>query len=185
MKNIILASQSPRRKELLARLVADFSIMPADINEEVKNQYAPVDYVEAMAEQKAALIAASHPENLVIACDTIVVLDNQILGKPVSREDAFHMIQSMSGRSHEVYTAVVLRQENHLERALTSAEVTFYPLTEKEINEYLDCGEYADKAGAYGIQGAAGVFVEKVVGDFYSIVGFPIGRVHQMLKKFE
>lgn len=181
---IILASQSPRRKELLGRLVNHFDIMPADIDEEVKDQYSPIDYVEAMAELKAALIAKTHTEALVIACDTIVVHHGRILGKPVSRGDAFQMIQSMSGTAHKVLTAVVIRRGNQIERALTTAEVSFYPLTEKEIENYLDHEEYSDKAGAYGIQGAAGVFVKEVVGDFYAIVGFPIGKVHQMLKKF-
>jgi MAF protein len=182
---VILASQSPRRQELLHWLMADFNIQPADINEEVKDQYAPKDYVMEMARQKAAVVAAEHPEALVIASDTVVVLDEQILGKPKSREEAFGMLKSMSGGSHLVYTSVVIRQGDQLEEKLTSATVTFYPLTDAEINRYLDSDDYKDKAGAYGIQNGAGVFVEKIEGDYYSIVGFPVGAVNQMLKKFE
>lgn len=181
---VILASQSPRRRELLQWLMPDFIVQPADINEEVKEQYSPIDYVMVMARQKAAVIADGHPEALVIASDTIVVLGEQILGKPKSREEAFAMLKSMSGGSHLVYTSVVLRKEKQLEETLSSATVTFYSLTDAEINRYLDSDDYKDKAGAYGIQNGAGVFVEKIEGDYYSIVGFPVGAVNQLLKKF-
>lgn len=181
---VILASQSPRRQELLHWLMDDFAVQPADIDEDVKDQYAPTDYVMEMARQKAAVVAAEHPEALVIASDTVVVLEEQILGKPKSREEAFNMLKSMSGGSHLVYTSVVIRQEDQIEEKLTSATVTFYPLTDGEINRYLDSDDYKDKAGAYGIQNGAGVFVEKIEGDYYSIVGFPVGAVNQMLKQF-
>lgn len=181
---VILASQSPRRQELLRWLIPEFEIQPADIDEDVKEQYAPKEYVMEMARQKAAVVAEKHPEALVIASDTTVVLGEKILGKPKSREEAFEMLSSMSGGSHLVYTAVVIRRENTIEEQLTAAKVTFYPLTEEEINHYLDSDDYKDKAGAYGIQNGAGVFVEKIEGDYYSIVGFPVGAVNQMLKKF-
>lgn len=180
---VILASQSPRRQELLHWLMDDFEIQPADINEDVKDQYAPKDYVMEMARQKAAVVAEEHSKALVIASDTVVVLDNQILGKPKDREEAFGMLKGMSGGSHLVYTSVVLRKEDRLIEELSSAIVTFYDLTDDEINRYLDSDDYKDKAGAYGIQNGAGVFVEKIEGDYYSIVGFPVGLVNQMLKK--
>ena len=178
---VILASQSPRRQELLRWLITDFVVQPADIDEEVKDQYMPTDYVMEMARQKAAAIADEYPEDLVIASDTVVVLEEQILGKPKSREEAFGMLKSMSGGSHLVYTSVVICQEEQVAEKLTSAKVTFYPLTDAEINRYLD----SDKAGAYGIQNGAGVFVEKIEGDYYSIVGFRVGAVNQMLKDFD
>ncbi|MGO2891297.1 Maf family protein [Enterococcus devriesei] len=181
---VILASQSPRRQELLRWLIPEFEIQPADIDEDVKEQYTPKEYVMEMARQKAAVVAEKHPEALVIASDTAVVLGEKILGKPKSREEAFEMLSSMSGGSHLVYTAVMIRQANKSEEQLTAAKVTFYPLTEEEINRYLDSDDYKDKAGAYGIQNGAGVFVEKIEGDYYSIVGFPVGAVNQMLKKF-
>lgn len=181
---IILASQSPRRKELLGWLVDEFTILPADIDETVRASDAPVDYVQAMAANKAELVAKDHRNALVIASDTIVATEKTILGKPTSRGDAFNTLKALGGRTHFVYTAVVMRRGEQMEKALASAEVTFYPLSDEEINRYLDTGDYADKAGSYGIQSLAGSFVEKINGDYYSIVGFPIGVVQQMLKKF-
>ncbi|GCF95777.1 Maf-like protein maf [Enterococcus florum] len=181
---VILASQSPRRKELLAWLIPEFEVQPADVDEEIKAEHTPKEYVQEMARQKAAVIAAKHPTDLVIASDTVVVLGDTILGKPKDRLDAYEMLSGMSGGSHYVYTAVVLRQNDQIEEALTHAKVTFYPLTEEEIQRYLDTGDYQDKAGAYGIQHQAGVFVQEIEGDYYSIVGFPVGKVNQMLKKF-
>lgn len=182
---IILASQSPRRQELLRWLVPDFAIEPADIDEEVKDLYPPKEYVQLMAKEKVALIAKKHPQELVIACDTIVALGGKVLGKPKDRVEAFQMLKQMSGTSHEVYTAAVLQQADQLKTRLTQATVTFFPLTDQEIERYLATGDYKDKAGAYGIQHEAGVFVEKIVGDYYSIVGFPVGVVNQMLKEFD
>lgn len=181
---IILASQSPRRQELLRWLVPDFVIEPADIDEEVKELYPPEEYVQLMAKEKAALSAKKHPQDLVIACDTIVALNGKVLGKPKDRADAFRMLQQLSETQHEVYTAVVLRRGEQLVKELTQATVTFFPLTEGEIERYLDTGDYKDKAGAYGIQHEAGVFVKEIKGDYYSIVGFPVGVVNQLLKKF-
>ncbi|EOH91317.1 Maf family protein [Enterococcus pallens] len=181
---VILASQSPRRKELLSWLIPEFTIQPADVDEEIKAEHTPKEYVQEMARQKAAVIAENHPEDLIIASDTVVVLEDKILGKPKNRQQAYEMLEAMNGGSHVVYTSVVLRQGNQVEEALTSAVVTFYALTEDEIENYLDTGDYKDKAGAYGIQHQAGVFVEKIEGDYYSIVGFPVGKVNQMLKSF-
>ncbi len=181
---IILASQSPRRKELLAHLIADFKVEPADIDETVHEGDQPEEYVMSMAKAKAKKVAEAHPDDLVIACDTIVVNHGQILGKPSDREDAYRMLAGMSGGMHHVYTAVVIRRGHRIAQALVPAKVLFFELTEAEINDYLDSGEYTDKAGAYGIQGRAGLFVKKVDGDYYSIVGFPVGVVNQMLKQF-
>ncbi|MCD5002163.1 septum formation protein Maf [Enterococcus saccharolyticus] len=180
---VILASQSPRRKELLRLLIEDFTILPADIDETIHETDEPTEYVSRMAQEKAAVISRQYPEDLVIASDTIVA-NNRILGKPTSRAHAKEMLLSMSGKTHSVYTAVVLQTATKKVQRLASAEVTFYPLTEDEIDRYLEKNEYMDKAGAYGIQGSAAVFVEKVVGDFYSIVGFPVGLVNQLLKEF-
>ncbi|MGG5317558.1 Maf family protein [Enterococcus sp. AZ072] len=181
---VILASQSPRRKELLAWLIPEFTVQPANVDEEIKSGHTPKEYVQEMARQKAAAIAGCNPQDLIIASDTIVVLEDKILGKPKNRQEAYEMLESMNGSSHKVYTAVVLRQGNHVEEALTSATVTFYSLSVEEIENYLNTGDYKDKAGAYGIQHQAGVFVEKIEDDYYSIVGFPVGKVNQMLKSF-
>ena len=181
---IILASQSPRRRELLGHLVTDFQVLPADIDETVLLDEGPTDYVMRMANTKGDKVAKSYPDDLIISSDTIVVWDKQILGKPRDRKEAFEMLRQLSGAAHLVYTGVVLQKGAKRSQALTQAEVSFYDLTDAEINRYLDSGEYADKAGAYGIQGQAGVFVKEIQGDYYSIVGFPVGAVNQMLKEF-
>lgn len=121
----------------------------------------------------------------MIACDTIVVAGGKILGKPKSREEAFEMLSLMSGQMHHVYTAVVLRKGRQMLTKLVPAKVLFFDLTDAEINQYLDEGDYVDKAGAYGIQGKAGMFVKKVDGDYYSIVGFPVGAIYQMMKEIK
>ena len=182
---IILASQSPRRKELLRYLVTDFLIEPADVDETIQPSDEPEDYVMRMAQSKAAKIAAHHPADIVIACDTIVVNQGEILGKPVDRKDGYRMLRALSGGVHQVFTALVIRQGGQITTALVPAEVTFFELTDEEIQNYLESGEYADKAGAYGIQGGASLFVKQIVGDYYSIVGFPVGVVNQLLKKFK
>lgn len=181
---IILASQSPRRRELLGYLVTDFQVMPADIDETVLLAETPENYVMRMANTKGDKVAAGRQEDLVISSDTIVVCESQILGKPHDRKEAYEMLRQLSGGTHLVYTAVVLQQGEKRSQALTQAAVSFYDLTDAEINRYLDSGECTDKAGAYGIQGQASVFVKAIQGDYYSIVGFPVGAVNQMLKEF-
>ncbi len=180
---IVLASQSPRRKELLGRLVPAFSIQPADIDETPKLKEDPVAYVQRMAAEKAAAVQ-NNEETLVIASDTTVVLGNEILGKPEDDEEAKRMLRKFSGTTHDVYTAVVITDGTQEECILSQASVTFYELTDEEIERYLATGDHRDKAGAYGIQSYAGTFVESISGDYYSIVGFPIGAVNQALKKW-
>lgn len=180
---IVLASQSPRRKELLGRLVPAFSIQPADIDETPKLKEDPVAYVQRMAAEKAAVVQ-NNEETLVIASDTTVVLGNEILGKPEDDEEAKRMLRKFSGTTHDVYTAVVITDGTQEECILSQASVTFYELTDEEIERYLATGDHRDKAGAYGIQSYAGAFVESISGDYYSIVGFPIGAVNQALKKW-
>ncbi len=182
--DVILASQSPRRKELLAWLVPAFEVRPADIDETPKENEDPLEYVARMAEEKAAVIAASHPDQLVIASDTTVAIGQTILGKPADAQEAEEMLQLLSGKEHLVYTSVVLQKGKHMEKVLSQAAVTFYPLSNDDISQYLSTGDYQDKAGAYGIQGPAGIFVKKIEGDYYSIVGFPVGAVNQVLKHF-
>lgn len=180
---IVLASQSPRRKELLGRLVPAFSIQPADIDETPKPKEDPVAYVQRMAAEKAAAVQ-NNEETLVIASDTTVVLGNEILGKPEDDEEAKRMLRKFSGTTHDVYTAVVITDGTQEECILSQASVTFYELTDEEIERYLATGDHRDKAGAYGIQSYAEAFVESISGDYYSIVGFPIGAVNQALKKW-
>lgn len=182
---VILASQSPRRKELLQRIVPRFDVLPADINEEVKGFVTPLDYVLTMATKKAKCIAAKYPNDLVIGCDTIVAMDNEILGKPADRAEAFQMLKKLSGKKHNVYTSVVLMREDQESSATVSAIVEFYELTDEEINHYLDTEEYPDKAGAYGIQGQGALLVKEIHGDYYAIMGLPIGTLNRMLPVFK
>lgn len=182
---VILASQSPRRKELLQRIVSDFEVVPADINEEVRGFITPMDYVLTMATKKAKYIAAKYPNDLVIGCDTIVAIGKEILGKPASRNEAFQMLKKLSGKQHSVYTSVVLIKEDQESSATVPATVTFYELTDQEINEYLDTKEYTDKAGAYGIQGQGALLVKEIHGDYYAIMGLPIATLNRMLAIFK
>ena len=184
MKKIILASQSPRRKELLAHITSDFEVMPADIDETVLPGITPEDYVAQMSEQKAAHIFQHHPDHLVIGCDTVVVIDGEILGKPIDQSEAKAMLQRYSNRTHEVLTGLTLLSKDKQITKLAQASVTFYPLEETQIDDYVASGEPMDKAGAYGIQGGASIFVKEIVGDYYAIVGFPIGLVNELLKSF-
>lgn len=147
---IVLASQSPRRKELLAELVPSFQIQPADIDESVVFGEAPEEYVQRMAREKAATVTACFPTDLVIASDTTVVVGQEIFGKPADEADARRMLQKMSGKTHWVHTAVVLQKQEKRREKLVSAQVSFSLLTEQMITEYLKTGEYQDKARAMG-----------------------------------
>jgi len=181
---VILASGSPRRKELLKRIVEEFEVIPADIDETVMNEESPQSYAERMSRTKAAHLAQDYPEELILAADTIVAVDEKILGKPVDRKDAKAMLMSYSNRSHEVLTSVTLRQGMQEKTFVVTAVVEFYPMTDEEIESYLDHNEWQDKSGSYGIQGAVSLFVKGIKGDFFTIVGFPISRIYQELKEF-
>ena len=181
----ILASQSPRRKELLQRILPEFKIVPAEIDEKVNKDDTPIEYVQKMARKKAQQIAKDHPDEIIIGCDTIVALDNKILGKPVSREDGFSMLSELSGKTHDVYTSIVLLKKNQELATTVPAKVEFYELSDQEINCYLETDEYVDKAGAYGIQGQGALFVKQIEGDYYAIMGLPIASLYRMLQEFQ
>ena len=178
---LILASGSPRRKELLSLFGLPFVIRAADIDETMDQNKAPFDEVARVSRLKA-LAVPREEEDIVIAADTIVVLGGTVLGKPHSREEAIKMLTSLSGRDHQVMTGcTVIRGE----KTKTFTEVTdlhFRPLREAEILRYVDSGEPMDKAGAYGIQGGAALFCEKIVGDYYNVMGLPVCRLGQVLR---
>ena len=177
---LILASQSPRRKELLGLFHIPFSVRVADIDETMDMNKAPFDEVARVSRQKAEAIQRA-PEDVVIAADTIVVCQGRVLGKPKSPEDAKAMLRLLSGREHQVMTGMtVLRGET----VLTCTEVTdihFRELSEQEIEAYVASGEPMDKAGSYGIQGGAAVFAEKLVGDYYNVMGLPVCKLWKLL----
>ena len=184
---IILASASDRRKELLSRLVDDFSIMVSDFDEDkVKFQGDISSYVEEIALGKALDIKNKvHNDAVIIAADTIVTLENEILGKPKDEEDAFNMLKRLSGRTHKVYSGLVVinTETDRMIKTSKATEVKFSKLTDSEIKEYIKTGEPLDKAGSYGIQGKGGVFVEEIRGCYYNVVGLPLNELNNILKE--
>ena len=180
---VILASSSPRRKELLKKSVASFDIIPADIDESVKDRESPKSYVARMAEKKTLAIAKSYPDDIVIGCDTTVILGNSIMGKPQNDTEARLMLKRLSNMTHQVLTSVYIKTPTKIYRKTEMVHVTFYKLDETDIESYIQTGEHRDKAGSYGIQGQGALFVKEIRGDYYSIVGFPIGFVNQVMKE--
>ena len=183
--NIILASQSPRRKELLERMgLSGFAIIPARGEESCPPGCPPAAMVEELSRRKCAEIAASHPEALVIAADTVVEIDGRILGKPHSGEQAAQMLRLLSGRENRVYSGLTVFCGGE---AVTEHEVTavrFRPLSGADISSYIATGEPMDKAGAYGVQGYGCVLVEGVFGDYYNVMGLPVCRLARLLARF-
>ena len=207
---LVLASASPRRRELLSQIGLDFTVMPSTKEENAKTTEAGA-LVQELSRQKAVdiweqlsgdqgqnpdadqeqiseetqepnLNGKRQPELLVIGADTVVCCEGKILGKPHSREAAAEMLTALQGRSHEVYTGVTLYSQSETVTFFECTQVEFYPMTEVEISEYIDSKEPMDKAGAYGIQGLGARFVKDIRGDYNNVVGLPVGRLYQELK---
>ena len=178
--NLILASQSPRRRELMGLFRVPFTVHAADIDETMNPALRPYDEVARVSRCKALAVPRG-AEDVVVAADTIVVRGGTVLGKPKSRQEAVGMLNLLSGRDHQVMTGLtVLRGE----RMISCTEVTdihFRPLSRREIEAYVDTGEPMDKAGAYGIQGGAALFVERIAGDYYNVMGLPVCRLGVIL----
>lgn len=186
MRKVILASASPRRRELLEQAGILFEVMTAN-EPEIMTRTLPEEAVTELALSKARAVAKEmNREAVIIGADTVVVRDGQILGKPGDEKEAAEILRSLQGRTHQVYTGVALIVKDWgKERVKTfweKTEVTMYPATEEEIREYIATGEPMDKAGAYGIQGRAAVFVREIRGDYNNVVGLPVGRLYQELK---
>ena len=184
-RKIVLASASPRRSELLRMLgFSDLIVHPAVGEEHPQKGLSPEETVKALSRNKAQEVAAFfHGEALIVAADTIVWLDGEILGKPHSEEHAFEMLRKLSGRDHEVYTGVTLLDSDGLLCEAECSRVHFRPLSDKEIRAYIATGEPMDKAGAYGAQGIGALFVRAIEGDFFNVMGLPVCRLGQMLAK--
>ena len=175
LKHIILASASPRRKEILELADLDFDIMPSDA-EEITAKTAPHEVVMELASIKARdIYERSDKQSMVIGADTVVAYHGQVLGKPADEADAKRTLMMLSGQTHEVYTGVCLIEDGEAK--------TFYEISEDEIERYIETGEPMDKAGSYGIQGKAAVFIKGIEGDYYNVVGFPIARFLQEIRK--
>ena len=181
---IVLASASPRRRELLQMLgLEDFLICPAKGEELPPDHATPEETVCSLASAKAREVAAKFsPDTLIIAADTIVVADQKILGKPHSEDEAFRMLRMLSGRTHEVYTGVSLMRDEEMLTRAECTKVRFRELSDREIRNYIATGEPMDKAGAYGAQGKASLFVKGIEGDFFNVVGLPLCLLGSMLK---
>ena len=183
---IVLASQSPRRQELLARIgVEDFKTLSLDIDESYPEGLSPEDTVRYIAKKKCdAAAALCAPDDLIITADTMVFLDNDRLGKPRDEEDALRMLRALSGRAHTVCTGVSVRRGAQEERFAVSTRVFFRPATDDEIRAYIKTGEPMDKAGSYGIQGYGAMFVKCIEGDYFSVMGLPLCPLCRMLRAF-
>ena len=179
---IILASQSPRRKELLGLFQIPFTVRVADIDEAMDPNLPPYDEVARVSRKKAEAIA-HEKEDIVIAADTIVVCDGQVLGKPTSPQDACRMLRMLSGRAHQVMTGLCVLQGDKCISCTEVTDVFFRPLTDAQIENYVASGEPMDKAGSYGIQGGAALFAEKLSGDYYNVMGLPVCRLAQILEQ--
>lgn len=185
---VILASKSPRRKKLLEQIGLEFSIEPSNIDETfIPKNLSPLDYVDLLAQAKAKFVSNNHNETaIIIGADTIVVLDNIILNKPINKSNAFEMLKKLSGRTHVVYTGICLMvsSRNKIFTNVEKSLVTFRDLSNDEIVAYIESGSPMDKAGSYGIQDDFGaVFVKHIEGCYYNIVGFPLQLFYTMLRK--
>ena len=184
-KPFILASASPRRRELLERIGLHFTIEAADTDETLVPGLSPAEQVMRLSRNKACAIAARHPEDpVILSADTVVVLEDTILGKPADADDARRMLHALSGRTHHVLTGVTVMQGSHCQTRCEVTEVHFAALSDAEIDAYVATGEPLDKAGAYGIQGAFCKHVTRIEGDYFNIVGLPVSRVYRELKAF-
>ena len=185
IESLILASGSPRRRELLSRAGLEFQVVPAEVDETVLDGESPEDYAARMARSKAEKIGMVIPDRLILAADTIVVLDNEIMGKPENRDDAVRMLQTLSGRVHRVITAFCIHRRD-MEMTIeeqVSTLVEFRELNPREIKEYIGSGEPMDKAGAYAIQGGGGSLTRRIEGSYTNVIGLPLAEVLDNLAK--
>jgi len=186
-KEIILASSSPRRRELLQNLGLAFTVITSDVDESIESELTPAQIVETLSLRKAKKVAEQREHGIVIGSDTIVVLDHRVLGKPVDEAEAFQMLLSLQGREHTVYSGVALidASTGREEVAYSFTQVKMRNLTEQEIRAYIASGEPMDKAGSYAIQGIGATLVEGIKGDYFTVVGLPLNLTAQLLKKFD
>ena len=182
---LILASASPRRKEICQLLGLDFTVIPAEYEIGIDEKIAPEKAVELVALSKAQKVFEKHPGDIVIGSDTAVYCDNEFLGKPKDKEDACRMLKMLSGKKHTVYTGVAVVSENKRVSFCEEAYVHFAQLSDDEIFWYVNTVEPYDKAGSYAVQGLSARFIEKIDGDFFSIMGLPCNKLYEVLKGFE
>lgn len=183
--NIILASASPRRKQLLTLITPQFDVVvPQGIDERAACADSAVKLAGTLAKVKCRAVSARHTQSLVLGCDTVVQADGNVLGKPSGRDDAARMLRLLSNRAHNVHTGVCLRMCEREYIFVETTEVVFAPISEKELAAYLDTSEPYDKAGAYGIQGSAARFVRRLNGCYFNVMGLPVSRVYQAMQQW-
>jgi septum formation protein len=180
---LILASSSPRRRELLRLITADFSVLPADADESLPPGTPAAQAAQILARRKAQAVAQKHPHDAVLGADTVVALGDAILGKPSDIPDAMRMLRLLAGKTHLVHTGVCLLQPGEARQFVSSAAVTFAPMSEREISFYAACKEPADKAGAYAVQGVGARYIERIEGDYYAVMGLPVCRLYRLLSQ--
>lgn len=181
---LVLASASPRRRELISLISEDVTCAVSGVEEVVPDSVSVFEIPLCLASQKAEAVAKLYPDDIVIGCDTAVLLDGEVLGKPKDKDDARRMISSLSGRVHQVVTGCSLKYKGESKGFSNLTEVEFYPLSEKEIEDYINTSEPYDKAGGYGIQGKASLFVKSIKGDYFNVVGLPVAELNRQLKAF-
>ena len=181
--SVVLASASPRRRELLDLIGIRHSVDPADIDESIHGAELPATHVERLAREKALKVAARHPGALVIAADTVVVLDSRIMGKPRTETDAVSMLSALSDTTHKVVTGMACALNGQLESSVDDVSVTFRRLSEEEIREYVATGEPMDKAGSYGIQGYGATIVRRIDGDYFAVMGLSLVRLVELMQR--
>ena len=181
---IILASASPRRQELIKMITEDVVVNPCDCDETIKDGLVGREIAEYLSKIKGEAVKEQFSDDIIVSADTIVCLENKVLGKPKSREEAFLMLSTLSGNTHSVFTGVTIIKGEKIKTFSQETKVSFYKLSDKEIYEYIDSGEVYDKAGSYGIQGKGGLLVEGIDGDYFNVVGLPVARLKRELEAF-
>lgn len=182
--SIVLASGSPRRKELLAMITPDFSVITSEVNEEAIHAPTPKQLSEALAVCKCRAVADEHPADTVIGCDTVVDFAGHVFGKPHDKNEARSILKALSGADHFVHTGVCIAKQGQQTVFSATTRVRFYTLSDAEIEAYISTDEPYDKAGGYGIQGAAALFCQEIEGCYYNIMGLPVAKLARALKKF-
>lgn len=183
--SLILASGSPRRRELMSLITPDYTVCTSDVDESRIVGETPADTACKLAQAKCLAVAKDHPEDVVIGCDTVVEFEGQIFGKPKNREDAVRMLTALSGTSHQVHTGVCICKGEQMEQLVCTSQVQFDVIDPQLLQRYVDTDEPYDKAGGYAIQGTAALFCLGIQGCYYNIMGFPVSRVAALLKNFE
>lgn len=182
---LLLASSSPRRSRLLAMAGYEFKAVPANVGESVPRGTPPMQIVEQLSARKAQAVARQYPSDTVVAADTVVVFKGRVLGKPKDAEAAKSMLRLLSGNVHQVYTGYAVLRGGRLVRGHECTSVEFYAMTPAEIDAYVATGEPLDKAGAYAIQGRGALYVKRINGDFYNVVGLPLSKIHHILAELK